>query len=285
MGRVIVRPVRDTKDDAEAVRTVAASAAGGAWPAERVIRHTARTRHLARTDPGGCWLAHTDDGRPLGTALATRREGTWGLSLLAVAPEAQGQGAGKALLARVLAYGTGCLRGIICAGADPRAARAYRAAGFDLHPAMALTGEVDTAGLEPLDGAVVEGGPKQRDLMDSVDRLRRGGAHGPDHEELLRHFHCLVSDDLAGSGYVYVGEDGTVELLAATSRRIAGRLLTAALLAVGHGTEARVAHLTAEQQWALDVGLAARLEPASNGWVALRGLRPPEPYVPSGAFA
>ncbi|WP_419994263.1 GNAT family N-acetyltransferase [Streptomyces boninensis] len=281
---MIVRPVRDSKDDAEAVRTVAASALGGPWPPERSIRHTARTRHLARTDPGGCWLAHADDGRPLGTVLSSRREGTWGLSLLAVAPEAQGKGAGRALLARALAYGKGCLRGIICASADPRAARAYRAAGFALHPAMSLAGEVDVSGLDAPDGAVAEAGPKQRDLMDSVDRLRRGGAHGPDHDELVRHFACLVCDDLAGSGYVYVGEDGTIELLAATSRRIATRLLTASLLSLGQGARAHVGGLTAEQQWALDVGLAARLDLEADGFVALRGMRPPEPYVPSRAY-
>jgi len=290
---MILRQVRDTKDDAEAVRLTAHAAfaasheAKGDPPEEPdengAILLRSVVRHLARTDPGGCWLAMDDAGRPVGTALSTRREGTWGLSLLAVVPDAQGKGLGKALLARTLAYGRGCLRGLICGSRHPHAARAYRTAGFTLHPAMRLRGTVDHAGLEPPTGAVVEGGPGQRDLMDSVDRRLRGGAHGPDHTEMLRHYQCLVSDDLAGSGYAYL-LDGRVELLAATSRRIAARLLTAALLSLAPGAAARVAHLTADQEWAVDVGLAAGLELTTAGYVCVRGMRPPAPYIPSGLF-
>ncbi|WBB59828.1 GNAT family N-acetyltransferase [Streptomyces sp. WMMC500] len=290
---MILRQVRDTKDDAEVVRLTAdaafdaSHAAKGDPPEEpdehRAILFRSVVRHLARTDPSGCWLAMDDSGRPVGAALSTRREGTWGLSLLVVAPEAQGKGLGKALLARTLAYGSGCLRGLICGSRHPHAARAYRAAGFTLHPAMRLRGTVDHAGLEPPTGAVIEGGPGQRDLMDSVDRRLRGGAHGPDHTELLRHYQCIVSDDLAGSGYAYL-RDGRVELLAATSRRIAARLLTAALLSLQPGATARVADLTADQEWAVDVGLAAGLELTTAGYVCVRGMRPPAPYIPSALF-
>ncbi|MFW6689959.1 GNAT family N-acetyltransferase [Streptomyces sp. MAR4 CNX-425] len=288
---MILRQVRDSKDDAEAVRLVsdtgfaASDAAKGDAPEEpdenRAILLRSVVRHLARTDPGGCWLALDDSGQPMGAALSTRREGTWGLALLVVVPEAQGKGVGRALLARTLAYGQGCLRGLICASRHPHAARAYRAAGFTLHPAMRLRGTVDHAGLEPPTGAVVEGGPGQRDLMDSVDRRLRGGAHGPDHTELLRHCRSIVADDLAGSGYAYL-RDGRVELLAATSRRIAARLLTAALLSLAPGATAEVGRLTAEQEWAVDVGLAAGLELTTRGYVCVRGMRPPAPYLPSG---
>lgn len=290
---MILRQVRDSKDDAEAVRLTsdaafaASNAAKGDRPEEddeyRAILFRSVVRHLARTDPSGCWLAMDDSGQPMGAALSTRREGTWGLSLLVVVPEAQGKGLGKALLARTLAYGHGCLRGLVCGSRHPHAARAYRAAGFALHPAMRLRGTVDHAGLEPPTGAVVEGGPGLRDLMDSVDRRLRGGAHGPDHVELLRHYRCLVSDDLAGSGYAYL-HDGRVELLAATSRRIAARLLTTALLSLAPGAAAEVPHLTADQEWAVDVGLAAGLELTTRGYICVRGMRPPAPYLPSGMF-
>ncbi|GAA2127353.1 GNAT family N-acetyltransferase [Streptomyces synnematoformans] len=290
---MILRQVRDSKDDAEAVRLTtdaafaASAAAKGDPPVEgdenQAILLRSVVRHLARTDPGGCWLAMDDSGQPTGAALSTRREGTWGLSLLVVTPEAQGKGLGKALLARTLAYGRGCLRGLVCGSRHPHAARAYRAAGLTLHPAMRLRGTVDHAGLEPPTGAVVEGGPGLRDLMDSVDRRLRGGAHGPDHTELLRHYRCLVSDDLAGSGYAYL-RDGRVELLAATSRRIAARLLTAALLSLAPGAAARIGRLTADQEWAVDVGLAAGLELTTAGYVCVRGMRPPAPYIPSGLF-
>jgi hypothetical protein len=221
--------------------------------------------------------------------LSARREGTWGLSLLAVLPEARGRGVGTALLERALAYGRGCLRGIVLVPPHPVAARVCRRAGFELHPAARLTGTVSTAGLPAPDGVVAEGGPKDRDLMDSVDRRLRGGAHGPDHDELPRHARPLVTDDFAGSGYCYLsggrdGREARVELLGATSRRLATRLLTAALGVVGEGRPVRIEGLTAEQQWALDVGLAAGLEPDTAGWVGLRGMRPPSPYIPSAAF-
>jgi GNAT superfamily N-acetyltransferase len=291
---VILRPVRDDDEDAEVVREVAAAAFGAShalkgeppdddWPPERIARYDGTTRHLARTDPGGCWLVEDETAGPMGVVLSSRREGTWGLSLLAVVPGAQGKGVGKALLARALVHGRACLRGIICGSRSPVAARTYRRAGFTLHPAMRLTGPVDASGLKPLDGAVHEGTARHRDMMDSVDRRTRGGAHGADHEELLRHHRLFVVDDLAGSGYCYT-RGGTVEMVAATSRRLATRLLTAALLSVPEGETARVEGLTAEQDWALDVGIAAGLDITNAGYVCLRGMRPPAPYIPSGTF-
>lgn len=293
---MILRPVRDDEEDADVVRDITEAAFGapralrggqpprnGPRPAE--ARERGRTRHLARTDPEGCWIAQDDATGPVGVVLSSRREGTFALSLLAVTPEAQGKGVGKALMARALLYGRACLRGVICGSRDPVAARTYRRAAFTLHPAMRLTGVVDPAGLAPLDGAVHEGTARHRDLMDSVDRRARGGAHGADHEELSRHFGLLVADDLAGSGYCYVDDRGGVETLAATSRRLATRLLTAALLTAPEGRQARVTCLTAEQEWAVDVGIAAGLEIANAGYLCLRGMRPPNPFIPSDLFA
>ncbi|MDX6314335.1 MAG: hypothetical protein QOF84_4502 [Streptomyces sp.] len=288
---MLVRPLRDDEEDAEAVRVVSAAAFGSSrvFPVPedpgRAARHRERYRHLARTDPGGCWLGVDEvSGMPVGAALSLRREGTWGLSTFVVLPEAQGRGVGRELLAAAMVYGRGCLRGIICGSRDPRAAATYRRAGFALHPAMLLTGPVDKARLPAPDGPVHEGSAKHRDLMDSVARRTRGGAHGPDHDQLLRDCALLVVDDLAGSGYCYLRPDGRVELLAATSRRLATRLLTAALLTLPDGTPAYVSNLTADQQWALDVGLTAGLDITNAGYICLRGMRPPAPYVPSGAF-
>lgn len=295
MSHMLLRPVQDTEEDAETVRLLATEAfdashtAKGDLPMvppapEQIARRHDKIRHLARTAPGGSWLAEDAGGRPVGVAQALVREGTWGLALLVVLPEAQGKGVGSALLDRAVEYGRGCLRGIICGSRHPMAARTYRKAGFDLHPAMRMRGSVDTSRLDPPDGPVAPGSAAHRDLMDSVDRRLRGGAHGVDHAYLLRYYRLFVCDDLAGSGYCYLGQDGKVELLAATSRRLATRLLTAALLSVGEGVTAQVLDLTAEQQWAVDVGLAAGMELTCAGYVCLRGMRPPSPYIPSGAF-
>ncbi|WP_314172684.1 GNAT family N-acetyltransferase [Streptomyces winkii] len=306
---MLLRPVQDTEEDAEAVRQVAEASFAASHepeggraapppsadpPAEGELpavpldpdppRSRERIRHLARTDPGGSWVAADAVGRPVGAAQSLIREGTWALALLVVLPEAQGQGVGTALLERSMRYGRACLRGLISCTPHPAAARTYRKGGFELHPAMRLHGAVDAARLAAPDGPVVVGSAAQRDLMDSVDRRLRGGAHGVDHEFLLRHHRLFVADDLAGSGYCYLRENGRVELLAATSRRLATRLLTAALLSVPEGAPVSVRALTAEQQWALDVGLAAGLEISTGGYVCVRGMRPPTPYIPSGGF-
>jgi hypothetical protein len=174
---------------------------------------------------------------------------------------------------------------MVCASSSPAAARRYRLAGFTLHPAMRLTGRVDRDGLiDPGDIPVHRGNATQLHLLDSVDRRLRGSAHGPDHELMLGHFEeLLVADALAGSGYCY-RDGGTVRLLAATSKRIAARLLREALARVPDGVEAQVEYLTAEQEWALDVGLEVGLTPETGGFVGMRGMRPPSPYLPSGAF-
>lgn len=292
---MLLRPAQETEEDAEAVRRIAEASFAGPRDERRhgvvaryapqvEARRRERIRHLTRTDPAGSWIATDPAGRPVGAAQSLIREGTWGLALLVVLPEAQGKGVGAALLERTLHYGRACLRGLVSSSGHPVAARTYRKAGFDLHPAMRLHGTVDPARLADPDGPTVIGSAAHRDLMDSVDRRLRGGAHGVDHEYLLRHRRLFVSDDLAGSGYCYLRDDGRVELLAATSRRLATRVLTAALLSVPENTQARIHDVTAEQQWALDVGLAAGLEVTTAGYVCVRGMRPPAPYIPSGGF-
>ncbi|WP_431678202.1 GNAT family N-acetyltransferase [Kitasatospora sp. KL5] len=282
---MIVRRVRDSAADAVAVREVAWAAFGE--PLEgpgRAVRHESRTRHLAQTDPQGCWLAE-QDGRAVGAALSLRREGLWLLALYVVDPAVQGQGVGRLLLEHAAGHGRGCLRGMLCASPSPAAARRYRLAGFTLHPAMLLRGQVDRAGLlDPGDIPVHPGGAAQFHLLDSVDRRLRGAAHGPDHGFMLAHYEeLLVADSLAGSGYCY-RDGGGVKALAATSKRIATRLLREALARVPDGTEARVEFLTAEQEWAVDVGLEVGLSLETRGYLGLRGMRPPLPYIPSGAF-
>ncbi len=288
---MILRRVQDTAADAETVRKIAHSAfedLSGPPPAPPgqagTARQWARTRHLARTDPEGCWIAE-HHGEAVGAVLSLRREGVWILALFAVLPGVQGQGVGRLLLERAAAHGRGCLRGLLCASPSPAAARRYRRAGFTLHPAMVLSGPVDRSGLlDPGDIPVHPGAAVHRHLLDSVDRRVRGAAHGPDHEFMLAHYdEVLIADTLAGSGYCY-RDGGEVKLLAATSKRIATRLLREALARVPDGEEARVEFLTAEQEWAVDVGLELRLRLETRGYLAVRGMRPPAPYVPSGGF-
>ena len=129
---------------------------------------------------------------------------------------------------------------------------------------------------------VRDGSASDFELMDSIDRRARGAAHGPDHALLSRMFRLVVSDTSTGSGYAFHAADGTPTLLAATNRRTATRLLWECLAA--SGDRAFVPHVTAANEWAIDVGLAARLDLVQEGFLALRGMRPPTPYLHHGSL-
>jgi GNAT superfamily N-acetyltransferase len=241
-----------------------------------------RVSHLLRTDPRGCWVAEDGQGL-LGVAVSMRRELTWLLATYAVRPGLQGRGVGRPLLDAALDYGSGCLRAMVAASDDPLAVRRYRAAGFSLHPTMLLRGTVPRAAL-PVVERVREGSAGDVDLMNSVDRQVRGAAHGPDHDLLLRCCRLVVLDRPTGSGYAYVAPGGGPYLLAATSRRTATSLLWETLAATSPDEPVEVAHLTAANEWAVDVGMECRLELWTSGYLGLRGMKPPTPYVHSGHF-
>ncbi|HEU5035911.1 MAG TPA: GNAT family N-acetyltransferase [Nocardioides sp.] len=253
-------------------------------PSRRSEAHRAvwirRTSHFLRTDPGGCWVAEDESGI-VGIATSYRREVLWCLATYAVLPGRQGQGIGKPLLAAAMEHGRACTRRMLSASSDTRAVRVYHQAGFALHPQMYLTGTVDRAAI-PVVEKVREGTAADVELMDSLDRAARGAGHGPDHELMLSTWRLLVSDTTTGSGYAYLDERGRVALLAASNRRTATRLLWAAL-AEGP-EEATIGHVTAANQWVLDVGFAARLELHTEGYLALHGMKPPSPYVHNGAL-
>ncbi len=241
-----------------------------------------RMEHILRHDPGGCWVAEGPDGL-VGVAAAMRRELLWILATFVVRPGLQGQGLGTQLLEAALDYGRGCLRGILAATEDPRAARRYRLAGFSLHPTMELAGVVDRS-LLPVVERVREGAAGDIDLMDSVDRQVREAAHGVDHELLCGLYRLVVVDRSTGSGYAYVRSDGSPYLLAATNRRTATDLLWESLAASRPDTACTVGHVSAANQWALDVGLGARMPVRTSGYLAVRHMRPPTPYLPSAHF-
>ncbi len=243
----------------------------------RAGQWTTRTRHLLGTDPGGCWVAELD-GELVGIAVSFRRELLWVLASYAVAADRQGEGIGTPLLEAALGYSRGCLRGMLASSSDPRAYRRYRLAGFTMHPQLHLTGVVDRSVL-PVIEHVREGTPGDFDLMDSLDRRCREAAHGVDHPLLASLHRLLVIDHSTGSGYAYVHESGTPMVLAASNRRTAARLLWECLASVPEGAVVDIEHVTTANQWAADVGLEARLSVSTRGYLALRGMRLPTPYL------
>jgi GNAT superfamily N-acetyltransferase len=241
-----------------------------------------RTAQALTTDPDGCWVAELD-GELVGCVVSRVRELMWILSSFAVAPHQQGKGIGLQLLAAAVHHGRGCLRGMLAASADPGAARRYRLAGFSLHPQMFLSGVVERHAI-PVVERVRPGSAGDLDLMNSVDRQTRGAAHLSDHQLLMDQFRLLVSDRNTGSGYAYVDDAGSPVLLAATNRRTAADLMWEAIGSSPAGSALQVHHITAANEWAVDVGLAARLSLHQSGYLALRGMKPPSPYLHHGSL-
>jgi GNAT superfamily N-acetyltransferase len=243
----------------------------GEWSDRRVL-------HFVETDPGGAWVAE-DDGRLLGAALASLREGIWGLSLLVVDPAVQSAGIGRALLERTLAYGNGARGGIIVATLDARALRAYKNAGFAFHPSAGATGVPRASETPP---TVREGGLEDVALTEAVDRDVRGSAHGRDIENMLRlGLRMLVVED---RGYAMVGEK-RLYLLAARDEDAARDLVRGALAQAPEGQPFSLQGITSKQPWALDVVAEADLKLDLWGAQFLRGdVGRFSPYLPSGAY-
>lgn len=258
------------------------------WPpatrrdADRSALWRTRCTHLVSHDAGGCWVAEDDSGL-VGIATSLRREAWWGLSSYFVLPETQGTGVGRALLDAALGHADGADLGMICASHDPKAFRRYRLAGFTLHPTMLGWGPVDRAVIPALH-RVRDGSAADVELCDEVDRRTRGAPHGVDHEVIRTQYPLVVVDDASGRGYCYVLPAGGAYLLAATDPATATELLWEALARSTSEAEVRFFYATAEQGWAVDVAMAARLEIHGRGYLAYRGMAPAMPYLPSPHF-
>lgn len=277
---VLLRPMRlSDVEAAERLTALALAQSDGRPPTREPARAAAwraRTAALLDSDPGGCWVADRE-GELVGVATSLRRETLWALSSYAVRPDLQGRGLGRLLLDATGTYAAGALRWMLSSTSDPRAVRRYRAAGFDVHPSMVLEGRV-----EPADMArprrVRDGLPGDTEWMDSLDRGLRGAGRGDDHRLLARLHRLRVVDRPHRRGYAYLADDATVVLLAASDRRTAADLLTDALLGAS-GTEVRQRQVSPANQWALDVGLALGLHVRTEGYLCVRGLKPPTPYL------
>lgn len=249
--------------------------------AESARRMEARLAHLLATDAGGSWVAVDGSGSVVGLSQAFVRDDLWVLSLLGVSPGHQDRGAGAALLQAAVSYGPETPRGMILCSRDPRAARRYLRAGFDMHPSVTAWGPVDRSRV-PATPGVREGTAADLELAASLDRRLRGGAHGPDLEHLLTEGCELLVHP--GRGYVLVRGAKPV-FLAADGEAEATELLWAALARADGGEVLEVNWITAAQQWALRTVVEAGLELHPVGPVMLRGVSAlPPAYLPSGAY-
>ena len=249
----------------------------------RAAAGTARVAHLQRTDPRGCWVAEAG-GEIVGSALGLVREDIWGFSLFAVLPALQGRGVGTRLYEPALAYGAGASGAIILSSSHPAAMRRYaRSAGFRLIPAIGLSGSWDprrmpgTLRCRPGDLAA------DAETIDAASRHVRGASHLRDLAVLLeRPGSALLVFE--GEGFV-CARDGSPALLAARTEAAAEDLLGGALRSGPRGGTVCVDFITAENQWAVRVGMEAGLAVAEWGAIFVRGeIGPLAPYLPSGAY-
>jgi predicted N-acetyltransferase YhbS len=250
---------------------------------EMVARGRHRIAHLQQTDPDGAWVA-VDGESVVGVALSLRRGPMWFLSLLAVATELQSQGVGKRLLDASLRTSVGADSSWILSTTDPKAVRRYALAGFSPHPGYAGTGRFERsvlpAGLDVRDGDWAADGQ----LVDDVVTQLRGAPYGPDLDAMqTTGQQLLVAEDGRDRGFAIV-RNGAVGSLGATSDALARRLLWATL-AAGEERDVTIDWLTADQQWAIDVVLAARLSLTAGPSSCRRStLGPMTPYLPGGAY-
>jgi GNAT superfamily N-acetyltransferase len=249
----------------------------------RVAGGTARVAHLHETDPGGCWVAE-HDGRIVGVALGLLREDLWGFSLFALLPEFQGLGIGTRLYEPALAYGADAAAGIILSSAHPAAMRRYaRSPGYRLLPAVSLAGAWDPRRVparlrcRPGDLAADAG------TVDAASRHVRGASHMRDLPTLLQRpgMTLLVVED---EGFA-CARNGTPWLLAARTDAAAEDLFWGAITSGPRGGTVSVDFITAENQWAIRVGLEAGLALHPDGPTFVRGrVGPMAPYLPNGAY-
>lgn len=244
---------------------------------ERSASWARRTAGFLESDPDGCWVAE-DDGEVIGFATSLRRERLWVLATFAVRPGFQGKGVGRRVLEAAEAYARGSDVGLLAASEDPLALRRYHAAGFALFPQLYFRGEVDRSAIPAVSG-VRDGTEADRGWMDDLDRSLRGGPHGPDHAHLAAMASLVVAAD--GSGYAYASTDATY-LIAAREPGTATTLLWECLARTDGIVE--VPHVTTANPWALDVAMRARLAMSTRGFLAVRGMTPPSPYVHNGAM-
>ena len=212
----------------------------------------------------------------VGSANAIVREGLWGLTLFAVAPEHQARGVGRRLLDAALAYGDGARGGWIMSSEDPKALRRYALAGFDLRPCVAAAGMLRT------DLPVVHA-EESDDLRhaEPISRAVRGASHGDDLAGLLDGGARLLT--LPGGFAIH--EEGSVRVLAALDDDTATRLLRACFAQAPRGATVQIDLLTAGQDWAIRSCLEAGLALSPSGAVFTRGdVGPMRPYVPTGSW-
>jgi GNAT superfamily N-acetyltransferase len=243
------------------------------WPE----RERGRIAHLLATDPGGAWVA-VEGERIIGVTVTVRRGGLWGGSLLAVAPDRQGQGVGSLLFDRQLEYAGGTSGAILVSSMDPRGMHRYINAGFRLLPCVAATGTVERRRIPTrLDSRASEL-DASLPLIEAVSTETRGAGYGPDVAALVATGGRLL---VVENGFAVV-RAGSPLVLAATDERAAEALLWGCLADSPEGGEVAVDFISGPNFWAARVADSAGLRIEPFGPICVRGqVGPLASYLPN----
>jgi ribosomal protein S18 acetylase RimI-like enzyme len=277
-----VRPFKTT--DLAAAASASAAAFGIEISEEPAAeRWRQRVAHLLETDPDGAFVAERG-GHVIGVAQALLRERLWCLSLLAVRPGVQGNGAGRALIQHALAYGADADAALIVSSNDPRALRLYALCGFSLRPTFQAQGTVDRRALPRPDPAVREGGADDLEALESISREIRGAPYTRELEFALNRGARLFR--FGNRGFAVAQPGFGAWLLLARDEAAATALLWSTLAIAGESDRPLVRWITGGQDWAINVCLRAGLRLTADGALCVRGFPGPlRPFVPSAPFA
>lgn len=247
---------------------------------EGTARFSEGTARFIQMDPEGAFVA-VAGGRVVGMAEAIRRDSFWGLAMLFVHPDAQSRGIGRRLLDATLAYADGAAVRMIMSSPDPRAMRRYSRAGLAIHPTVEATGKIDKSAIPSgLPGRA--GTESDLDLVEAAD-AGLGRSRTDDVAFVLAGGAQMEVID-SGRGRAYaIHRNNKLVMLGATDEEAASRVLWRTLGAVDETFDAWC--LTAAQDWAVRVALAARLKITSAGALFIDGLEhPPRPWRASGWY-
>ncbi|MGW7459945.1 hypothetical protein [Streptomyces sp. NPDC054797] len=145
-----------------------------------------------------------------------------------------------------------------------------------------MTGPVNRSALAAVTG-LDEGDSADLGWMDRLDANLRGAGHGPDHTFMLSTLRLIVSRPPPAAARIRLPRRAGPR--GAAGRRPARHgptLLWEALASCPQ--EAFVPSITAANEWAMDVGLAAGLDIVQEGYVAVRDMTVPGPYLTGGHF-
>lgn len=237
-------------------------------------------RRFVERDGPGAWVA-VDGESVVGMAEAIRRDSFWGLAMLFVDPARQNQGLGRRLLDAALISAAGADVRMILTSPDPRALRRYSMAGFAIHPAVEAGGRIDRSAI-PTDLPGRSGSADDLALVSDVDAALRG-SRAEDVGYLLGDGAAIeVIDSPAGRGFA-VYRPRRLLMLGATDDATAAQVLRRVLREAGDDIE--IGGLTAGQNWAVKVALAARLRVVAAGPLFVQGRpQPPGPWIASGWY-